>query len=69
MNTHTIPVDGMQCSGCATRVQTALESVRGVVDAAANHEANQVRVRYDPEVTSPSELLSTIDEAGYRPDP
>ena len=61
----TIPVGGMTCAACQSRVQRALGKVDGVQDASVNLMLNNATVAFDPTVVSPQALVDTIRDAGY----
>jgi P-type Cu+ transporter len=61
----TIPVSGMHCAGCSATVQRQLESAPGVTSAHVNLLTNSATVEFDPEVTSPDQLVNVIRETGY----
>ena len=64
----TIPVTGMTCASCVRRVERALSKREGVAGASDNFAAEVATVEYDPEATSPEDLIGTIDDAGYGTD-
>ena len=51
--TCTIPVSGMHCAGCSSRVQQALESTPGVSAANVNLMTNSATVDFDPSAVTP----------------
>jgi Cu+-exporting ATPase len=61
----TIPVGGMTCAACQSRVQRALGKVDGVADATVNLMLNNATVTFDPTVVSPQALVDTIRDTGY----
>ncbi|MBM3907463.1 MAG: copper-translocating P-type ATPase [Gemmatimonadetes bacterium] len=61
----TIPVGGMTCAACQSRVQRALGKVGGVHDATVNLMLNNATVVFDPTVVSPQALVTRIRESGY----
>jgi len=61
----TIPVGGMTCAACQSRVQRALGKVEGVKDATVNLMLNNATVVFDPTVVSPQELVEKIRDTGY----
>jgi Cu+-exporting ATPase len=63
-----IPVTGMTCASCVRRVERALSKKEGVAEASVNFAAEKASVAYEPTVTSPSELVGTIRDAGYGAD-
>ena len=60
-----IPVSGMTCAACQSRVQRALQKAPGVVDATVNLMMRTASVTFDPAVSSPDALVSAIRETGY----
>ena len=60
-----LQVKGMSCSGCEQRIQKVLARVEGVVRSAADHQAEEVRVVFDPKRTSEQAVRSCIEQAGY----
>src|SRR3954468_24990568 len=63
--TCTIPVSGMHCAGCSSRVQQALESTPGVSAANVNLMTNSATVDFDPSAVTPERLVEAIRETGY----
>ena len=63
-----IPVTGMSCASCVRRVEKALSERQGVSEASVNFAAEKANVEYDPEVLDASDLISTVEEAGYGAD-
>src|SRR4051812_31657870 len=63
--TCTIPVSGMHCAGCTSRVQQVLESTPGVNAANVNLMTNSATVDYDPSTVGLDRLVETIRETGY----
>jgi Cu+-exporting ATPase len=63
--TVTLPVSGMSCAACQSRVQRALEKTPGVEQAAVNLLLNTATVRFDPGVTSPDRLVGAVRDTGY----
>ena len=66
--THTrvrIPVTGMTCSACQSRVQSALQKQPGVEDASVNLMMANATVTYDPAETTPERLIDAVRKTGY----
>jgi Cu+-exporting ATPase len=61
----TIDVSGMTCAACQARVQTALASAPGVLDANVNLMTAEATVAYDPAGSSAEALVERIRGAGY----
>ena len=60
-----IPVSGMTCAACSSRVQRALQKQPGVADANVNLMMKTATVRFDPGVVTPERLVETIEATGY----
>jgi Cu+-exporting ATPase len=61
----TIPVTGMTCAACQSRIQRALARTPGVDDASVNLMMNNAAVTYDPARASPAQLVDMIRATGY----
>jgi Cu+-exporting ATPase len=58
------PVGGMTCANCVARVEEALKSVSGVIDANVNLASEKATVEY-LEGTAYTDLKKAVAEAGY----
>ena len=65
METIRIPVTGMTCAACSSRVQRMLQKAPGVRDAAVNLMMKSATVTFDPAATSPDRLIEVIRDTGY----
>jgi Cu+-exporting ATPase len=63
--TLRIPVSGMTCAACQSRVQRTLNKTAGVVDASVNLMMGNATVQYDPAATTPEALVESIRTTGY----
>jgi Cu+-exporting ATPase len=63
--TLRIPVTGMTCAACQSRVQRTLNKTTGVVDASVNLMMGNATVQYDPAATTPEALVESIRATGY----
>ncbi len=63
--TIRIPVTGMTCAACQSRVQRTLQKQPGVDDATVNLILNDATVTFDPATTSPEALVDVIRDVGY----
>ena len=61
----TIPVTGMHCASCQSRVQSALQKTEGVSEASVNLLLNSATVSYDEKTVAPEKLIETIKGTGY----
>ena len=63
--TTRIPVSGMTCAACQSRVQRTLQKQPGVSDATVNLMMGNATVTYDPATVSPEALVAAIRDTGY----
>ena len=63
--TVTIPVTGMTCAACQSRVQRQLSRVPGVHDASVNLLMGSATVTFDPFQQSPDALVQVVLDTGY----
>jgi Cu+-exporting ATPase len=60
-----IPVSGMTCAACSSRIQRTLQKQPGVADASVNLMMKTATVRFDPKAVTAQRLVETIRETGY----
>ena len=60
-----IPVTGMTCAACASRIQRKLERTEGVREASVNFGSEKAQVTFDPAATSPAALVQVVRDTGY----
>ena len=60
-----IPVSGMTCAACQSRVQRTLQKQAGVSDATVNLMMGNATVTFDPAVVSAEALVTAIRDTGY----
>lgn len=65
MNTQTLKIDGMTCSGCANRVAKTLKEVPGVSDAKVSLADGTAEVTAHCEIES-GLLVAAVEKKGYR---
>ncbi|MGC4028669.1 MAG: heavy metal translocating P-type ATPase [Steroidobacteraceae bacterium] len=58
----TLPIEGMSCASCVSRVEKALKAVPGVVEATVNLATERATVRGDVDV---AQLVAAVEGAGY----
>lgn len=66
LKTVTIPVEGMTCSACVSRVKKSLRSLDGVTKVSVSLENRNTQVVYSAEKTSADEIVKAIDDLGYK---
>jgi P-type Cu+ transporter len=65
VQTVTLPVTGMTCAACQSRVQRQLSRAPGVVDASVNLLMGNATVTFDPAVSSAAALVQRVLDTGY----
>lgn len=65
MQTEVLEVTGMTCGGCTRNVIKALKGVNGVSDVDVSFAAGEATVKFDERLTSPGQLQSAVQRAGY----
>ena len=55
----------MTCGGCTSTVTNALKMVPGVGDVKVSLSAGEAAVQYNERVTSPDQMKSAVEGAGY----
>ena len=63
----TVLTDAMHCAACAWLIDRALRQESGVLDAVANAITGRVVIRWDPQRTALSTLMTRMAALGYRP--
>lgn len=66
MSAIVIPIDGMSCDRCASRVRSTLTAIEGVGGADVSLEQKRVVVHFDPHRTSADALATAINGAGFK---
>jgi Cu+-exporting ATPase len=61
-----MPVRGMTCAACVSRVERALTALPGVHAASVNLAAEQATVSYEAATTGPLELAEAIQRTGFQ---
>lgn len=69
MQTELLKVTGMTCGGCTGTVTNALKMMPGVGDVKVSLAAGEAAEQYDERVTSPDQMKSAVEGAGYGVDP
>lgn len=60
-----MPIDGMTCAACATRLEKALNRVPGVKSASVNFALEQADVQVDSAQLSPTDVAAAVGRAGF----
>ena len=60
-----LPIQGMTCAACVTKVEKTLRSVKGVTRASVNFATERASVEYLPEEVTLRDLKKVVRDAGY----
>ncbi|MEO6528292.1 MAG: heavy metal translocating P-type ATPase [Gemmatimonadaceae bacterium] len=60
-----LPITGMTCAACASRIERALAKAPGVTKAGVNLATQRATVEYDPAATGVRALMDRVKDAGY----
>ena len=63
--TATLPISGMTCAACASKIEKALSGMQGVSSAFVNFAAQKATVKFDPSTASEANLEAMVVETGY----
>ncbi|MHB9118027.1 MAG: heavy metal translocating P-type ATPase [Burkholderiales bacterium] len=63
-----LPVGGMTCAACSTRLERSLNKLSGV-QAAVNLASEKASIDFDAAQTDPSQLVKAIEKAGFKVPP
>ena len=59
-----LPIEGMTCASCATRIEKRLNKLEGV-EATVNYATENAAVTFDPARVAPEDLIAAVEAAGY----
>jgi Cu+-exporting ATPase len=60
-STHlAVPVQGMTCAACSTRLERALSKRAGILTASVSLAAERADVEFDPAAIAPGEISNAI---------
>ena len=63
--TLQVPIEGMTCASCSSRVQRGLSKLPGMADAAVNLATEKATVSYDPELLDQTAIIAAVHDIGY----
>ncbi len=64
-DTIELPISGMTCASCVTRVERALKKTPGVLEASVNLASERASVSYLPATSDRAALRRAVEAAGY----
>jgi len=62
---QTLPIKGMTCAACVSRVQRALEALDGVISVSVNLATERATIEYVPTQVGIREFKKAVRDAGY----
>ena len=62
---RVLPVDGMHCAACASKVERAAAAVRGVREASVSFATRRARIEFDPALTTLEAVARAVGRAGF----
>ncbi|RFU66128.1 heavy metal translocating P-type ATPase [Bacillus sp. V59.32b] len=60
-----LPISGMTCAACATRIEKGLSKMEGVENANVNLALEKASVTYNPDVTNVQDFEKKVNDLGY----
>jgi copper chaperone CopZ len=61
-----IHIDGMHCHKCENAITKAISAKDGVHEVEVDFNTKQASVLFDPAAVNVGELMSAVNDAGYR---
>jgi P-type Cu+ transporter len=65
----SLPVEGMTCASCASRIERVIGKLPGIGDASVNLATEQADVSFDTNALSSSDIVDAIVRAGFQVPP
>lgn len=65
VQTITLDIEGMTCTGCEATVKNAASGVDGVLEADAFYDTGQATVKYDKSKTNREAITAAINKTGF----
>ncbi len=66
ISSTSIPIGGMTCATCVSRVEKALDELPGVEEASVNFATEKASVKFDIDKVSLREMRKAVESAGYQ---
>lgn len=61
----TLPIKGMSCASCASKIEKKLGGLEGVREAQVNFGTESAVVQYNPDIVSPVDMSEAVEKLGY----
>ena len=65
MTTTTLTIEGMNCDGCARRLQSRLSKEPGVREASVSYADSTARLIFNPTAVNEDRLVEVVELAGF----
>jgi Hg(II)-responsive transcriptional regulator len=65
MKSFEMKIEGMQCEGCASTIQSVLSREPGVKSSSVSFQKRTASVFYDPQETDAARLAEAVNKAGF----
>lgn len=65
VQTITLDIKGMTCTGCEASVENAAGNVDGVLEAKASYDTGKATVKYDQSKTDREAIVAAINKTGF----
>ena len=65
MKSLEMKIDGMQCDGCASTIQSILSREPGVKSSSVSFPKRAASIFYDPQETDAARLVEAVTKAGF----
>lgn len=62
----TLMIEGMHCGDCSEKIAAKLQSLEGVLAAAADYQTGKTVVAFDDAKIDEAKLRKAIEETGYK---
>ncbi|SYX82903.1 heavy metal translocating P-type ATPase [Paenibacillus alvei] len=62
----TLPIEGMTCAACATRIEKGLNRMDGIAEASVNLASERAAVQYDGDAVTLQQVVDKIEHLGYK---
>lgn len=62
-----VPIEGMTCASCASKIEKVVNKLEGISKATVNLTTEKLAVTYDPQIVRLSQIKQVVIKAGYKP--
>ena len=65
MESITLKINGMHCTGCSARLEKVLKNTSGVEEASVDFDTKEAKIKYNSSEVSIEEITNAIVDAGF----